>query len=61
MPNFSSSDCTCSFSARSRDDADQAAVTMLERPRMMLEPRRKAPTNQASLLHMLKNDRVAVL
>jgi hypothetical protein len=41
--------------------ADQAPVTMPERPRMATEPDTPSSTNGSRLLHMLKNDRVAVL
>jgi hypothetical protein len=41
--------------------ANLATVTMLERPRMATELGARASTNASRLLHMLKNDRVAVL
>jgi hypothetical protein len=46
---------------RSYNNANQAAVTMPERPRMILRPPHETSTNRQRLLHMLKNDRVAVL
>lgn len=41
--------------------ANSDAVTMPERPRMVTEPGARDSTNAYRLLHMLKNDRVAVL